>query len=300
MEHIKKKMPVIYGMPWFRGVTQEMIDTFPKLSARQDDIYVSTYPKAGTTWTQEIVWQIINNGKIDYRRLDVRMPWIDGMLSRLSSSPYQARSPEMIQNLFESFPSPRVFKTHLPYDLVPKPHNQDTKPHYIYIMRNPKDTAVSWYYHYLNMPFEPKPSWNEFFESFCKGEVLYGSWFDHVLSWWKHKDSPSILCLKYEEMKKDLPSTIKKIAKFIGKQLSEEIVQAIADQASFTTMKKGGHVNYTWAGKLKIDFIRKGQVGDWKNYFTDEQSNRLDALYAERMAGSGLVFDYGEKLAAKL
>ena len=32
--------------------------------------------------------------------------------------------------------------------------------------------------------------------------VCYGSWFDHVLSWWKHKDDPNVLLLKYEDMKK--------------------------------------------------------------------------------------------------
>ena len=32
--------------------------------------------------------------------------------------------------------------------------------------------------------------------------VFYGSWFDHVLSWWKNKDDPNVLMLKYEEMKK--------------------------------------------------------------------------------------------------
>lgn len=40
-------MPLIHGMPWFPGTTQEMIDTFPRLSARQNDIFVATYTKAG-------------------------------------------------------------------------------------------------------------------------------------------------------------------------------------------------------------------------------------------------------------
>ena len=41
------KMPLIHGMPWFPGTTQEMIDTFPRLLARQNDIIVATYAKAG-------------------------------------------------------------------------------------------------------------------------------------------------------------------------------------------------------------------------------------------------------------
>jgi len=132
-----------------------------------------SYCVKGTTWTQEIVWQIIHNGKIDYRRLDIRMPWIDGMiLSHMPDALYPARTPEMMHKMFKSFPAPRAFKTHLTYELVPKAHDQTTKPCYIYVMRNPKDTAVSMYHHRLTMPFEPKPSWEEFFELFSKGEGM--------------------------------------------------------------------------------------------------------------------------------
>ena len=101
------------------------------------------------------------------------MPWIDAMIVPVPGvTPYPARTPDMIQKMFESFPSRRVFKTHLPYDLVPQPCDQATKPHHIYVMRNPKDNAVSLYHHFLKFPGSPfyKPSWDEFFESFFKGE----------------------------------------------------------------------------------------------------------------------------------
>ena len=29
--------------------------------------------------------------------------------------------------------------------------------------------------------------------------ALGGLWFDHVLSWWKHRDDPNILFLTYED-----------------------------------------------------------------------------------------------------
>ena len=119
-----------------------------------------------------MVWQIIHSGNIDYRRLDVRMPWLDGMLHPMLHNPYFASSPVMIERLFESFPAPRVFKTHLSYDLVPKPRDQATKPRYIYVMRNPKDTAVSFYHHYELMPETPHLSWDEFFELFIEGKGI--------------------------------------------------------------------------------------------------------------------------------
>ncbi|KAL9987008.1 hypothetical protein ACROYT_G001242 [Oculina patagonica] len=90
----------------------------------------------------------------------------------------------------------------------------------------------------------------------------------------------------------DTPGTIQKIAKFIGKELSQEILEGIINQTSFNAMKKEENVNYTWLPGFKGEFIRKGQVGDWKNYFTEEQNKRLDFLYAEKMAGSGLEFEF--------
>ena len=90
----------------------------------------------------------------------------------------------------------------------------------------------------------------------------------------------------------DSPGAIQKIAKFIGKELPPEIVERIANQTSFNAMKKDEKVNYSWINGIKGDFIRKGEVGDWKNYFTEEQNKRLDSLYTEKIAGSGLEFQF--------
>ena len=95
------------------------------------------------------------------------------MLTPYQENPYRVSSPEMIEKLFESFPSPRVFKSHLVYHLIPQAPDGVPKPRYIYVMRNPKDTAVSYYHHRHFMPFGKKSSWDEFFGRFVKGE---GGW----------------------------------------------------------------------------------------------------------------------------
>ena len=37
-----------------------------------------------------------------------------------------------------------------------------------------------------------------------------------------------------------------------------------------------------------------GKIGDWKNYFSDEESSRLDAYVKDKTKGSGLTFDFGD------
>lgn len=285
---------VIDGKVWVKGTTKEMLDTFPKLIPKKEDIFVCTFPRSGTTWTQEIVWQIINNGKIDYRPLHVRMPWVDGMPYAQPENPYLVTSAGMIEKMFECFPSPRVFKSHLPYDLVPKGCGQAAKPQarYIYVMRNPKDVAVSLFEFVGKVSGREALSWDELFELFYQGKVYYGPWFDHVISWWKHKDDPDVLILKYEDMKEDLLGAIRKIATFIGKELPLETLEHIVSQTSFNAMQKEGNSNFSFLRGFKGLCIRKGEVGNWKDYFTEDQSKRFDSLIKEKLAGSGLEDEF--------
>jgi len=88
----------------------------------------------------------------------------------LKSYPYTVNDVESIEKMFNSFLAPRVFKTHLRYDMVPKGHDEATKPRYIYVMRNPKDAFVSCYHHWHNMPYLKEiPSWDEAFNRLVKG-----------------------------------------------------------------------------------------------------------------------------------
>ena len=97
-------------------------------------------------------------------------------------------------------------------------------------------------------------------------------------------------------MKKDLPKAIETIASFIGYKLEPQVVDSIAEQCSFQSMKENPAVNYSWASEAcrsgKVNFIRKGIVGDWKNYITEDQNRRFNKIYAKKMNGTGLEFEF--------
>ena len=79
---------------------------------------------------------------------------------------------------------------------------KDTPGKYIYVTRNPKDTAVSLYHFFLLFKAAEGINWPTFASMFLSGHVTYGSYLDHVLGWWEHRDDDNVLFLKYEDMKK--------------------------------------------------------------------------------------------------
>ena len=229
---------------------------------------------------QQIANLVKNQGQEDNKKLVESVPWPD-----MAFIPMK---------MFNEMPSPRIFKSHSPYDMMAGGLPQTSPAKYIYIVRNPKDVAVSFYYHVLGfLHNEYSQPWEHFFRLFMNGTVEFGLWFDNVLEWWKHRDVENILFLKYEDMKKDHRGAVKKIAEFMGYDLKEEIIDTIVEKSTFQSMKENpmsADVKKTRKPDA-TDFFRKGVVGDWRSHFTPEQNAEFDAVYAEKMKGSGLDFD---------
>ncbi|XP_074132896.1 sulfotransferase 1 family member D1-like isoform X2 [Sminthopsis crassicaudata] len=191
--------------------------------------------------------------------------------------------------------SPRLVKTHLPVELLPSSlWKNDCKM--IYVSRNAKDVAVSYYYFYKKIKIHPKPdSWEEFLEKFMTGKVIFGSWYDHVKGWWEKKKDYRILYLFYEDMKENPKRELLKMLKFLEKDLPEETVNKILYHTSFEIMKENSTTNYTMMPEDKMDnkispFMRKGISGDWKNNFTVAQYERFEKHYNQQMEGTTLKF----------
>ena len=172
-------MPVSLPEYKFHGLTVppifdfEWIEQMKDMKLRPDDVWVVTYPKCGTTWTQQIVRLIINRGKDDGLTLKDAVPWVEAFCD----------IPAIGRVDVDKMASPRAFKSHFPYEMMPCGLPNTTPGKYINVVRNPKDVVVSFYHHYLTLPFYPHYEWNEFFELFMKGDVEFGDYFDHVLSW---------------------------------------------------------------------------------------------------------------------
>ncbi|XP_033126741.1 sulfotransferase 1C2-like isoform X2 [Anneissia japonica] len=272
--------------------SKEIVDRMKTFKVRDDDVWVITYPKSGTTWMQEIVSAVCADGDletINKTSLTERVPFIDCVF------PFDKRPPYID---LEEMTSRRLIKTHFPHQLIPPGVLKQT-PKVIYVARNPKDVIVSCFYFFNGFISEPKLKWDEFFQLFIKDEVPYGSWFNHNLYWWNRRHEAHVLFVTYEDMKKDLSNIVHQVSEFLGHVLNEETVARIVDHCSFSSMKKNPKVNKSEdvmldsadsSGK-NIQFMRKGIVGEWKTHFTVAQCEQLDKLYKKRLQGTDLTLD---------
>lgn len=277
-----------------------------KYRAREGDIFIVTYPKCGTTWTQYIVCNIMTRGSppSDIEDYDLMTPFLD------------ARGAEAVQNRFKQGP----IVTHLPSCVLEPVHWAK----YIYVARNPYDCAVS-YYHFLK-GFTPNafPDFGNFLAMFLSGKVPYGDYFDHLLSWYGHRDDANVLFITYEDLKTDSRTQLLRIADFLGKEngaalrQDEALLRHVLDACRLEKMKtfiKDNPVDRFKSDPPKVcvarekctnpvndaammddpsrrrspTFLRKGVVGDWKNHFTSEQLRETKAWIVRKTAGSDVM-----------
>uniref|UniRef100_K7FD24 Sulfotransferase n=1 Tax=Pelodiscus sinensis TaxID=13735 RepID=K7FD24_PELSI len=256
--------------------TAEYIDSLEDFEIRDSDVFVVTYPKSGTVWSQNILSLIYHEGHRDGTEninLIHRVPWLE----------YNLRNVDYVNR-----PSPRLFATHLPYNLVPR-DLRNRRGKVIYVARNPKDVVVS-YFHFSNLvvSLEKVPDFNSFLEKFLAGKASPGSWLDHIGGWFTHRDDFNILFLTFEEMKNDLRGAVLKICKFLGKQLTGKELDTVVEMASFDNMKRDARANYENMPESVLErgkghFLRKGTIGDWKNTMTVAQSERFDSVFKGKM-----------------
>jgi len=248
------------------------------MKVREDDVFIVTFPKSGTTWVQEVTYLIQNNfdtEKVKKGTIEERMPCID----------YQDL------DAIEQLASPRILKSHWALPVLPK-GIWEKKAKVIYVVRNPKDVAVSFFH--FTKAFNGLFGFHGDFETACKqfidGRVYGGPWWLHVNHGVSH---PLVHVVYYEDLIQKPREEIVRIAKYLGKEINEAQIDLVQNYCSFESMRANPSTNFTWMveqGIIKNDvgfqFMRKGKVGDWINHFSVENSKLFDEM-VENMCTNG-------------
>jgi hypothetical protein len=217
-----------------------------------------------------ILYQILTDGEMDFENINEWSPHFEDRLCQCQN--------------FEHLPSPRILKSHLDYQSIPKGPCK-----YIYVVRNGKDVAVS-YFHYSRTHMGFTKDFGTFFEFFLNGKHNHGSWFEHVGQWWENRHNLNVLFLTYEELTSKREGAIRKIIDFCGREVGPEKFSRIMERSSFAFMKQHEDKfdTLTWLVKemnFKTGaFIRKAQVGEWKECLSGEQEELFRHSFTKHLS----------------
>jgi aryl sulfotransferase len=258
---------------------------------RDDDIIIGTYAKSGTTWTQQIVSQLVFNGAEGVPVSDIS-PWID-----MRIPPREVKLP-----LVEAQTHRRFLKTHLPVDALVF----SEKAKYIYIGRDGRDVVWSMYNHHSNFvpktyeilnetpglvgpKLGPPPACiRQYFNEWVERDGYpFWSFWENIRTWWEIRDLPNVMLLHFADLKADMPGQIRRIADFLEIEIEEDRWPVIFEHCSFDYMKRNAELaaplgGILWEGGAKT-FINKGNNGRWRDVLSPEESARYEQMALEQL-----------------
>lgn len=231
-----------------------------KFGERDDDIYVATYPKSGTTLMQMLLYQLTTDGNMDFNHIYDVSPWIRNAAAT-GVPPVE-------------LPSPRIIKTHDPYNLI----SASTKGRFIFVTRNPQDCIVSNWHQELNYRTTTR-SIAEYAEHKLKEKP---NWFDFTKAWLTNEKQLPMLCLRYEDLLNNFDECISKISNFLQIEFSSEAVDRAYQRTRFDYMKqhedKFGN-RPELVERVYDQFIRQGKTGEGALLIPANIANQYQSLY---------------------
>ncbi|XP_075247526.1 sulfotransferase 1E1-like [Convolutriloba macropyga] len=262
-----------------RSHTEDTIGRTYNLETRDDDVFLLSYPRTGTTWTQNIMLALKHDTEFlktvtDGEQLAHHFTFLE-LVSHFFSEPVDVRVARQS--------SPRFFKTHLPVQAAPK-EIIEKKRKCVFVFRNPKDAVISFHkFYHSNKRIDPPESFDSFVQDFLSGTVNYGDYWQWCKEWFKHINSNPELCffMFYEELLVDFETNVRNLGKFLGFEPSDEKLADIKKATSIESM----------ANRIQIfdSFIGQGQSKSYEKKLSKEIIDEFDKKTKDELSDTGYV-----------
>ncbi|XP_068629343.1 sulfotransferase 1C4-like [Battus philenor] len=285
------------------------------MEIRPTDVFVTSYPRSGTTWTQELVWMVAND--LDYETsnampLTDRFPFLEFSIcvhpvlakNLIVENSHSEENLKVLQWVTQPgteqlalIRTPRFVKSHMPLSLLPPNLLETAKV--VYVARDPRDVAVSFFH--LNKSMRTQGYIGDFktyWKFFINDLHHWTPYFEHLKEAWEMRHHPNLLFLFYEELSKDLRAAIKRVADFFGKSFTSEQIEKLCEHLSIENFKNNKSVNYDVMKVVGVfiqdgqSFIRKGKAGGWRDYFDEEMTQEADRWMEENLRNTDLRFPH--------
>jgi hypothetical protein len=246
------------------------------LTVFPDDVFLVSYPRSGNTWTRFLIGNLVHQDEpVTFTNVESRIPEIylfpDRVLRRL--------------------PRPRMLKSHECFD-----------PRYkriIYIVRDPRDVAVSYYHYAIKLRWiEQGYPIEKFVPRFVAAEFdlrakWAASWSDNVMSWVSMRSkSDGFLLLRYEDMIQNTEHELSRVACFLNlKPTTERLTRAVQLSSAnhMRDLEKKGAQEWQLTKNTRQDkpFVRSAGSGDWRTLLNSAAVAEIEETWGTTMQAFG-------------
>ena len=239
----------------------------------EGDTFVVSYPKSGNTWVRFLLATLLHRDDVDFTNIGRLVPDI-----------YQST-----QKQLDRLEPPRLLKSHEYFDARYR--------RVIYLVRDPRDVAVSYFHHLVKQRVMPEDCTLErYLDGFLVGSYdPYGSWHENVGSWLGarggHED---FLLVRYEDLSRRPLQELQRVVGFIGLEHSEAQLRAALCACSAERMRELESRQARLTATLKdsrqdIPFIRSAKVGGWADELPARLAARITRAWGRTMAELGYL-----------
>jgi len=239
-----------------------------------DDTMIVSYPRSGNTWTRFLIANLVHpNGNVSFANIERLIPDTSAISNRK----------------LKRIPRPRLIKSHEYFD-----HRY---PRVIYIVRDPRDVALSYYdfdRKYRHIP--DGYSLESYVDEFVEGQLMssdWGTWGENVASWTAARaNKENFLLIRYEDMLQDTRGELSRVADFLRISTTPgKIDTAIAASSADRMRELEKQQEHQWVATKKhrkdIPFVRTARSGGWKENLPESCVLRIEAAWGNLMFSLG-------------
>lgn len=213
-----------------------------------EDIYIVSFPKSGNTWLRFLIANAI---KVHFKiEREVNFFTIQDIIPGISYS-------KSIRNVgpFGRTDLPRILTSHSQYNKY--------FGRVLFLVRDPRDVLVSYYYHLKrNKSIPDNLTLSQFIR---RKDFGLSAWLSHTKSWLiidRQISGQNIQIIRYEDLHSNTYNQLKRIMELLGLNLEKSELEKAILLSSFDNMRKLEIKTFSEIinRAKEIPFVRKGQV----------------------------------------
>ncbi|HEV2488858.1 MAG TPA: sulfotransferase domain-containing protein [Candidatus Acidoferrales bacterium] len=236
-----------------------------ELTVFPDDVFLVSYLRSGQTWSRFLIANLRDpSNPTTFSDITDRVPGINTHSDRF----------------LQALPRPRVMVSHKSFFSY--------YPSVIYIVRDPRDVAISRYYYELKLGnIDDGHLMEDFIRSFVSGEIdeyrRAGGWGDHVLSWLAMRMGHSnFMLMRYEDLKSDTMGQLRRVASFMGLGVDDKTLERsirLSSKERMRELDQNKPLGFLRGTRPDVPFVRKDVAGGWSSQLSETSIRTIESAW---------------------